>query len=189
MARTLGAPVSVPAGKSASKASKASRPSPSSPLTWETRCIRCQKRSTCARRSTRTRARYRHASDVVASRGPRASRARRSPCRRPGSRLRGAVLLVGRAARSRARDGSSAHDAVVHAHQHLGRGTDDLVVAAVEQVHVGRGVERAQHPVERQRVRPRSRRRNCWLGTTWKTSPATDVLLGAFAPPRRTALG
>jgi hypothetical protein len=38
----------------------------------------------------------------------------------------------------------------VHQHQQLGRGADDLVVAEIEQVHVGRGVHHAQGPIDGQ---------------------------------------
>ena len=62
------------------------------------------------------------------------------------------VLGLVDAARARARDRPVAHQSVVHAHQHLGRGADDLDLAGVQQVHVGRRIEGAQHAVERQRV-------------------------------------
>ena len=68
--------------------------------------------------------------------------------------------------------------------QHLGRRADDLVVAGVEQVHVGRGIERAQDAVEGEWIdassrggtagsaRPGTRRpRRC------TPSPAHDVLV------------
>ena len=82
------------------------------------------------------------------------------------------VFCVTAAAWTSAGDRSGAHDAVVHAHQHFGRRPDDLMLARVEQIHVRRGVERAQHAIEGERVDVLARR-NCWLGTTWKMSPAT----------------
>ena len=49
---------------------------------------------------------------------------------------------------ARARDRPVADQSVVDAHQHLGRGADDLDLAGVQEVHVGRGIERAQHAIE-----------------------------------------
>ena len=46
IARTFGAPETVPAGKQARSTSKDVTPSRSSPTTSETRCETCEKRST-----------------------------------------------------------------------------------------------------------------------------------------------
>ena len=54
IARTFGAPVSVPAGNAARSRSKPSFPSSSRPLTSLTRCITCEYRSTRAKSSTFT---------------------------------------------------------------------------------------------------------------------------------------
>ncbi len=54
MARILGAPERVPAGKAERRASRASRPGARSPATVDDRCITWEKRSTRISRSTRT---------------------------------------------------------------------------------------------------------------------------------------
>ena len=56
------------------------------------------------------------------------------------------------AASSRTRDGSVTDQSVVHAHQHLGRRTDDLNLSRIEKVHVGRGIEGPQHAIEREGI-------------------------------------
>ena len=67
MARTFGAPETVPAGKHARNTSSAPRPSRSRPSTWLTRCITCEYRSTTMRSGTVTDAVLGHASHVVAA--------------------------------------------------------------------------------------------------------------------------
>ena len=54
IARTLGAPVTVPAGKQARSTSNGVTPSRSSPTTSDTRCETCEKRSISSDRATRT---------------------------------------------------------------------------------------------------------------------------------------
>ena len=54
IARTLGAPETVPAGNVARKRSNGETPSCSSPATSETRCVTCEKRSASRKRSTLT---------------------------------------------------------------------------------------------------------------------------------------
>ena len=54
IARTLGAPLTVPAGKQARSTSNGVTPSRSSPTTSETRCETCEKRSTSMSRATWT---------------------------------------------------------------------------------------------------------------------------------------
>ena len=54
MARTLGAPETVPAGKQARRRSNGATPSCKSPATSDTRCVTCENRSGSRNRSTRT---------------------------------------------------------------------------------------------------------------------------------------
>jgi hypothetical protein len=74
-----------------------------------------------------------------------------------GQRL---VLLDGGAALARAGDRPHGDVAVLEPHQDLRRGADDVEVLEVEVEHVGRGVQRAQRAVERQR-RSRQGLRSC----------------------------
>ena len=59
--------------------------------------------------------------------------------------------VVRGAALARAGDGADLHQAVGQAHVHLGRGADEREIARVEDEHVGRGVHGAQGAVEVER--------------------------------------
>ena len=67
IARTFGAPETVPAGKQARSRSNGVTPSRSSPATSETRCVTCEKRSGSRKRSTRTVPGLADAREVVAA--------------------------------------------------------------------------------------------------------------------------
>ena len=92
-------------------------------------------------------------------RGRPASRARRAPWgrRRSRSARRRSSSSSRRAGRCR-RSAASRPGRPVHLDQRLRRGAGDLEVAEVEEVHVGRGVDRAQAAVDREGL-DRGRRR------------------------------
>ena len=102
--------------------------------------------------STSTRAVLAHAAEVVAAEVDE-------------HHVLGALLLVGEqvcgdrlvlvgvaAARARAGDRPRRGAPAGHGDERLGRGADDLEVLEVEEVHVGRRVDRAQPAVDRERV-------------------------------------
>ena len=62
------------------------------------------------------------------------------------------VLFVRPAARPRARNRVHLDLPVFHAHEHLGRRADDGELADAREVHVGRRVDVAQRPVDRERI-------------------------------------
>ena len=79
IARTFGAPRTVPAGKHGAQEVERVTPSESSPTTSETRWVMCEKRSGSRKRSTLHGARAGRRARGRCGRGRRASRARRGP--------------------------------------------------------------------------------------------------------------
>ena len=61
------------------------------------------------------------------------------------------ILLLGGAAPAGAGDGAHRQQPVLQPRQNLRRGADDVEIAQVEKIHVGRGVQPAQRPVQIQR--------------------------------------
>jgi hypothetical protein len=79
---------------------------------------------------------------------------------------------VGGAALAGAGDRPHGDVAVLEAHQDLRRGADHLEVLEVEEEHVGRRVEAADRPVQRQRLAPKGLLMR-WDSTTCMMSPST----------------
>ena len=156
IARILGAPLSVPAGKVARSTSMLVRPGLEQALDVADDVHHVRVALDDEGVGHLDAAGLRDAADVVARQVDQ-------------HQVLGALLRVGRAARSRcARSASGeaprgrvpasgrivillAFGDVLVAHQDLGRRADDLEVAHVVEVHVGRRVERAQRAVQAQR--------------------------------------
>ena len=153
IARTFGAPDTVPAGKQATSAS--SRSCASSSLPFDDRHQVHDVRVALERHVGRHahRAVRRHAADVVAPEVDEHDVL--------GALLLVALQLLGRAARplprcARAgacrRSDASATLPPFDAHQHLGRRADDRPAADAEEVHVRRRVDVPQRAIDRERV-------------------------------------
>ena len=152
IARTLGAPLSVPAGKVATSASKALWSSRSSPTTVDTMCMTWLYRSMVANSGTSTRARLADPAEIVAAEVDEHDVL--GPFLRVGEQLAGeARVLLRRGAApagagDRVQQGAPSGDLEVR----LGRRTDDVESVKAEQIHVRAGVGGPQHPVDVQRV-------------------------------------
>ena len=147
MARTFGAPTSVPAGNAAANRSNASRPAARRPRdpAHEVHDV-----AVTLDRSERThfdRSRRRHPAEVVAREVDQ-------------HHVLGVLLRVGeqfcfergvlrgiRAARPRAGDRTQLRVSAVELDQRLGRGADDHPLAELAVIHVGRRVEQPQRAI------------------------------------------
>ena len=92
------------------------------------------------------------------------------------------VVLLGAAAAAGARDRAADHPAVEQLHHRLGRRADERRLGMAQEVHVRRRVHRPQHAVHVERVDRPSRSKRC-ASTTWKMSPAR--MCSARPRPRR----
>ena len=147
IARTFGAPETVPAGKQARRRSNGVTPSRSSPVTSETRCVTCEKRSGSRKRSTRTvpasqtreRSLRPRSTSITCSARSFSEASSRSASPSPGSVVPaiGFRLAV----------------AVLALDERLGRGADQGELAELEQEEVRRRVDAAQRAVELERGR------------------------------------
>ena len=149
IARTFGAPETVPAGNVARSRSNGETPSRSSPATSETRWVTCENRSGCRKRSTRTVPGHADAREVVAAEVDE-------------HHVLGAILLGGEqplgvalAARGRAGDRVEARPASLRLHVRLGRRADEREVAELEQEQIRRRVDAPQGAVDGERRRRR----------------------------------
>ena len=121
-----------------------------------------------------------HPPEVVAARGPRASRARRAPSGRPGAARRGSSSSFGVGpAGPRAGDRVGRHPVALDLEEELGAGADDLERRRPDEEEVGAGVDLAERAVEADAVDGRAVRRApagpcVWrrARTTWIASPA-----------------
>ncbi len=132
IARTFGAPDSVPAGNPPTSASSASSPSRSLPSTLEEICITWLNRSTTKLSVTFTDADLRHPPDIVAAEVEQHQVLR--PLLRVGQQfgLQRLVFLTRRPAPPGAGQRPDRHRAVAQPHQHLRRGPDDREPAEIE---------------------------------------------------------
>ncbi len=120
IARTFGAPDTVPAGKHDASASSRSLSSASWPSTTDTRCITCEYRSSAMKVGTRTLPYSTHAAQIVAAEIDEhdvLGALLLVPLQLVGQAL---IFLVGPAARPRSGDGMGHRMPSFHAHQHLG---------------------------------------------------------------------
>ena len=184
IARTFGAPETVPAGKHARRSSNGPTPSRSSPTTSETRWVTWEKRSASMNRSTApsrpgTRGRGRSGRDRRASRAPPGPSRRRAAARR---RPRPAVVVPA--------IGFSDARRPVALDERLGRGADERDSAELEQEEVRRGVHAPKRAVERERRRAR-RALGPLREDDLERVAGTDVLLarGGRSPRARPARG
>ncbi len=200
IARTLGAPETVPAGRPASSADSASWPSASAPVD-----VRDDVHHVAVALDDELlvgvdRADPRHPADVVAAEVEQHQvlGALLGVGQQLGLERR--VLGRGRAARPGAGDRADGDHAVLDPHQDLGAGADHLEAAEVEVEHVGRGVGAPQRAVEREgrqvEVQPpalatappgRCRRRGCSRGRSrpWRGRPRAWCSTPARRPARR----
>ena len=170
IARTFGAPETVPAGKVARTTSNGVTPSRSSPATSETRCVTCEKRSGSRKRSTltvpgsqtRERSLRPRSTSITCSARSFSEPSSRSASPSPRSVVPG--------------DRVQARAAALDLDVRLGRRADERELAELEQEEVRRRVDAAQRAVDRERAG-----RRLALGPlrehAWKTSPRADVLL------------
>ena len=192
IARTLGAPETVPAGKPAASASSASYLVSSLPSTLDTMCITWLKRSmrnwsvtlTVAMRETRP-----------TSLRPRSSSMRcsaRSFSIGEQLALQRLVLLRGCATRPRAGQRPDGHRALPHPNQDLRARARDGEAPEVEKIEERRRIDSPQRPVERER-RQVERRLETLRQYHLKHITGSNVLLGgvdhAFVFGRRRVGG
>ena len=152
IARTFGAPVTVPAGKVARSTSSASRPGLQLALDVRDDVHHVRVALDHHVLGDPHRADLRDAADVVAAEVDQHDVL--GALLRVGEQLRGErpVLLGVGAAAARAGDRPQRHLVALEPHQDLRRRADDVEVAKVEVEHVRRRVERAQRAVERERL-------------------------------------
>ena len=144
IARTFGAPVTVPAGKQARSTSNGVTPSRSSPVTSETRWDTCENRSTSMKRVDPHRTPAADAREVVAAEVDEHD-------------VLGAILLRRQEAldvplvrRRRPGDRTDARVPVLACDEALGRRADERDAVQLEQEEVRRRIDPAQSPVERE---------------------------------------
>ena len=145
IARTFGAPETVPAGKHARRRSNGVTPSRSSPVTSETRCVTCEKRSgsrkratwTVPARQTRERSFRPRSTSMTCSARSFSDASRRSASPSPGSVVPAIGLRL--ACPALALD------------EGLGRAADEREPVELEQEEVGRGVDAPERAVEVER--------------------------------------
>ena len=157
IARTFGAPVSVPAGKVAAARRGCVMPSFSSALDVADDVHHVRVALDDERLGHLARCRSWRCGRCRCAPGRSASGARRAPSGRRAARPRARLSCSGVAPRGRVPASGrsvtlSPSGVCFLAHQDLGRRADDLEVADVVEVHVRRRVERAQRAVQRQRA-------------------------------------
>ena len=155
IARTLGAPETVPAGKQAASAARASSsgPEPAPHLADQMHHVRVPLDR--HERGEPDRAELRHPAHIVPAQVYQHQML--GSFLGIGQQLVGerGILLGRRAARPGSRDRPKGHFAILHPDQDLRRAADDVDIVAVEIVEVGSGVEGAEIAIGEERVRRR----------------------------------
>ena len=152
IARTFGAPLTVPAGNVARNTSTAFFPSTSSPATWLVRCMTCEYRSSTMSSSTCSVPNAHDPPDVVS--GEIDEHHVLGALLRVFGELGGHAPVVGfgATAPSGARDRTADDAPVEQLHHRLRRRAHQRGLGVAHEVHVGRRVDLPQHAVHVERV-------------------------------------